>query len=118
MAGMASTTPVHLMPTWLASSPSPSDATGLLPAQAIAHTAITLASCAGPARVASTVRVAELATRHITPAPNAAKKVTGNEGDSTNSIMQPARIASAVAASLTEGSCKDGRNDPRTVPAP
>src|SRR5580693_9391878 len=109
--------PPHLMPIPchftlipLASRPSPSDATGLLPAQAIAHTAMTLASRAGPALVANTVRVAELETRHITPAPNAARMVTGNQGDSTNSIMQEARIASAVAASRSEGSCRDGRN--------
>src|ERR1700722_3121872 len=105
MAGRASTTPVHLMPIEPASRPSLRDATGLLPAQATAHTAITLASPAGPARVASSVRVAELETRHITPAPNAARIVTGNQGDSTNSIMQAARIASAVAASRSEGSC-------------
>src|SRR5690242_21126125 len=122
-AGAASGTPVHLMPIPphltstppqvtaipLTSRPSVSDASGLLPAQAIAHTAITLASRRGPALVASCVRVAELAIRHITPAPNAAEKQPHTQGDRTKAIMHTARAASALAVSRTEGVYKDGR---------
>ena len=102
-AGMASRIPVHCRPTRLASRPSASEATGLLPAHAIAHTAITLASRSGPARLASSVLVAELAIRHVTPAPNAAAMLPQTHGESTKHIMHAASAASAVAASRSEG---------------
>src|SRR5580693_4060209 len=99
--------PPHLMPIPchftlipLARRPSVSDATGLLPAQAIAHTAITLASRAGPALVASSVRVAELAIKHITPAPNAAKKQPHTQGDRMKNIINMARAARALGMGL------------------
>jgi len=89
---------------------------GLLPAQAIAHTAITLASCSCPALMASAARVSELAIRHVTPAPNAAKKQpTPAAKERTASCTRP-RAANAVAASRSEGVCLDGKTDPKTVP--
>src|SRR5690349_17874824 len=117
-AGVASSRPAPLRPTPRPSKPSLSEASGLLPAQAIAHTAITLASRSGPALVASTVRVAELAIRHAAPAPNAAKNEPHAHGERTNPIMHTDSAARAVAARRSEGVCKEGRTDPRTVPPP
>ena len=59
------------------------DASGLLPAQAIAQTAITGAMRSAPALLESSVRVAELAIRQVTPAPSAATPLSHADGAKT-----------------------------------
>src|SRR5580693_10151425 len=117
-AGTASMTPVQRTPIQPARSPSLSEASGLLPAQAMAQTAITAATRVGPAALDSNVRVAELATRQLIPAPRAAATLTQTHGVMTKNTMQPPRSASAVAASLSEGKCLERRRDPTTLPPP
>src|SRR5262249_41513537 len=114
-AGAASRTPVARIPIRLGRDPSISDASGLLPAQAMAHTAITRASLSGPASLASRVRVAELATRQAAPAKNAAPTLNQKFGDSTKAAMQMPSTARAVAARWREGVCFERRSDPSTL---
>ena len=90
--------PVARYPIKPAKDPSTSDAIGLLPAQAIAQTAITGATLAGPAAWDSNVRVMELASRHVTPAPTAAAKLTQIDDVATKSTMQTPSAARADAA--------------------
>src|SRR6516225_6183960 len=99
--------PVSRRPASPANVPSANEASGLLPAQAIAHTAITGATRAGPAAADSRVRVIELASRAVTPAPTAAARLTTIHGVATNSTMQTPRAASRVAASLSVGWCRE-----------
>jgi hypothetical protein len=100
------------------SVPSIKDANGLLPDQAIAHTAMTAPVLSGSACPASTACVTELATRQLAPAPTAAKTPIHILGAFTKINMHRASEASAVAASRSDGWWLDRRNDPQTVPAP
>ena len=61
-----------------------SEANGLLPAQAIAQTAMTAAVFSGPACSASTARVTELAIGRLAPAPSAATMPNHIVGACTN----------------------------------
>src|SRR5215472_2627797 len=117
-AGRASTTPVQVTPIQPASAPSVSDASGLLPAHAIAHTAITLATRSGPAALDSSVLVMEFASRQETPAPAAAAKLTQIDGVATKKIMHTPSAASAYTASWIFGRCRGRRSEPSTLPPP
>jgi len=118
ITGSAISTPAIRTPTVPASTPSASDATGLLPAQAIAHTAITLASLAGPASTASSVLAAEFATRQTAPARNAKTTLTHTAGASTKQIMHAPSANSTLAVSLIDVRCLDRRMEPITLPEP
>jgi hypothetical protein len=105
-------------PTDPASRPSTREAIGLLPAQAMAHMAMTLAIRSGPAYLSSRVRVAELAIRPASPAELAAATLSHIHGVSTKMTIDMPSSARAVAARRSDGRWRGRRTDPITHPAP
>src|SRR5881227_3173311 len=116
----------HHIPLVLASHPSRSEAIGLVPAQAIAHSAMTLAIRSGCWRT-SWVWVTAPVRKAATPAANAASRLTHLFTPAAKKPMATARARSDQAARFVEydrvaGLARFARlvgcNDPSTVPRP